>query len=120
AHFQEIVEASCNHVAFLDFAYSADRLVEFGERFFAGIGQRDFCKSDVIEPELLRVDHSAKSLNVTIFDEPLQTCIARCLGQADLRCEFRDRNAAILRDALDDPAIESVKMAIFWHLHENS
>jgi len=60
--------------------------------------------------ERRRVDDGAKTPDHPAGHQPLQPGLGRGLRQADPLGEFRDRQAALLGEDLDDPPIEAVEL----------
>ena len=95
-------------MAFLHFLDPANRSVEGDERGLLGIGQFHFREGDMVEPELLRVQHGAETIDVTVVDQTLQAQRAGRLRKTDDLGHFRDGNPRVFNEKIEDLAIYRV------------
>lgn len=70
-------------MALLHFLDLAHRRVELFQRLFPRVGKLDLGEGNVIDAELLWIEHGPEAENIALIHQPLQPCLAGRLGKAD-------------------------------------
>ncbi|MNS91483.1 hypothetical protein D3C72_1255760 [compost metagenome] len=83
-------------MALLHFLDLAHRRVELLQRLFPRIGEFHLSEGDVIDAELLRVEHGAEAENIALIHQPLKPRLAGRLGKADPFRQLQNGHAPIL------------------------
>ena len=112
AHFQEVVEATCNHVALLDLRQLLNSGVERSERRFPRVVQFDLHKGNMAHIKPRRVQHRLKPENIPILNQLAQAHSARSLRQANLPGQFSHRQTTIPTQSGKYLSIIAVKFTV--------
>ncbi len=98
AHFQQIVKRPSNHVALLNLDQRLNRVIECRQRLFRGVRQLYFDKGNLFNPQLCRVQHRAKSANVSVRLQPLHPNLTGAFGQINPLGQISDRQPAFFAE----------------------
>lgn len=115
ADLEQVVEAACDHMAFLYLRDAQYRVPELVKRFLARVAQLNFGKRDVTDAQLRWIGHRAKAANIALINQAPEADLTRCLRQAYAACKLCDCHAAIGAQLRDDLAVDLVELAIISH-----
>ena len=110
---QQVIERTRDHVALLDFRDLLDRLVKRIQCLLGCVVQLDLGKGDVPHVQHLVIDDRLEMRDIALVDQAFQPHLARGLRQAGALGQFRDGQAAFLRQDINHLPVVSVQWAIF-------